>query len=500
MKCVFRCLLWLMCLFPLPAAGENVRFSLVYTSDTHGYIATDPDTIGLDRIAGLRQSLPAALLLDAGDFLHGLPLINLDQGASVVRLMKEAGYFAAALGNHEFSHGQPALARRLKEAAQEPGLHLLSANTRTESGDLLAEAWTETELEGVRICLFGLTTPETYTAASPSAVKGLSFEDPLETAQTMAGTLRKHGCSFIVALTHLGSTSRTEVTSLALGRSVPDIDVIIDGHSHLELEKRDGSGPLVVSPGAHGKRLGRLDVGFDTASGTVISLDNRLLTPADLAAVTPDRTLARAIEDLRLKESRLMSRVVARSAVSFPGDAARNRTQETALGDLCADALRDAYKTTLAIVNGGGIRAPLDRGPVRLGDVNAVLAFGGYAVSVKVTGRELRDILEQAYSALPAAGGGFAQISGFSVRLQPSNPPGSRVVNIVLPSGPVRDDRLYTLAVNDFLAEGGDNCPHLAGKSRLQMHTTMQDALIAFLARADTRRYAAPQGRIVMEP
>ena len=453
--------------------------TVFYTADAHGRIVSDGAIIGLDHIAALKRSLPGSILLDAGDFMHGLPLVNMGQGKDAVRLMRAAGYDAATLGNHEFSHGMDALRARLDEAAVDPRLPLLSANIRKGSGTLLSEPYTRIERGDVSVCVFGLTTPETTVSASPSAVRDLIFCDPLETADVVTRQLRGQGCDVVIALAHLGSTPSSSPSSLDLGRAVPDIDLIIDGHSHVELDHRPSAGPPVFSSGAHGHKIGRVDI-HRQADGS-LTMSNRLLSPDDLRSTLPDRDLALKLAALSTEQEQYLNEIVAHSPGTLSGERDLVRTREMPLGNLCADALRSAYGTDIALMNGGGIRASLDKGPVTRKDIASVLAFGGNAIALRLRGQELIDVLEHAYSALPHESGAFLQVSGCTVVLGLSDPPGERVRSVTLPTGPLDLAVEYTVTVNDFLAEGGDGMPHLAGKAHVRDTLTMWDALIPHL-------------------
>ena len=496
-SCIFALVFSLICAFSA-SASNTARLTLLYTTDTHGHIATDNRTIGLDVIAAVKNSLPGSLLLDAGDFLHGTPLATLSQGKDVISLMKEAGYDAAAAGNHEFAYGQDVLRERVAEADAPPRLSILSANVHTQDGSLLFAPSLETNMDGVNVCIFGLTTPGTVNQASPSTVIGLEFADLVSTARDMERKLRDARCDLVVALTHVGSDSQIPVKSTDIARQVPGLDLVIDGHSHVMLEKRTEQGTLVVSSGAHGKRLGRLDIEFDTDARKVMGITNTLLSRDDIKDVRPDPTLAARIAALEARQDAALSEVVGQSSLTLNGESHVVRTRETNLGDLCADALRSAYGADLAIANGGSLRASIGQGPVTRKDVMTTLAFGGYAVNFAVTGRELLDILEYGFGKLPGAAGAFPQISGFTVRVKADNPPGSRVLAVTLPGDrPLDMQQTYTLTVNDFLAEGGDGYPHFAAKSRGEAFMPIRELFARFLHERGTSGYPDTPSRIM---
>ncbi|MDL2307244.1 5'-nucleotidase C-terminal domain-containing protein [Desulfovibrio sp. OttesenSCG-928-C06] len=496
---------------PVAESGNIRTFTLFYTSDTHGNIVSAPDTIGLDLIASIKSAEPHSLLLDAGDFLHGTRLTDSDQGVSVFTLMKQAGYFATAIGNHEFSYGREALAQVRDIATKPPVLHLLSANVIGQDGRLMFEESATANVNGVQLCVFGITTPDTETHSNPEYVQGLLFNDPETAAASTVEKLQANGCDFIVGLTHLGSDGSTH-NSLQLAEPVDGLDVLIDGHSHLVVEHRQGDGALVVSPGAYGKLLGKLDVTFDTRRGKVESIYNTFITPEAASAYSPDPQVSSGIARLLEKDAVAMREVIGYSEARLVFNKSLMRSRETALGDFCADALRNAYGSKpftnqpladIAIINSGAIGAALPDGKVTRGDIHALARFGGHVVLLKVNGRELRDILEHAVSFFPAEDGAFAQISGLRAGVDATKAPGSRIVSLELPVSPcigfeeVKPHDEFVLAVNDYLASGGDGFPHLATKARLREDITLYEALSEHLKNRGSGNYSDADFRIV---
>ena len=162
-------------------AGPARPVTLFYSTDTHGRLSSDHESIGLDRIAALKKATPDSLLVDAGDYLQGHPTVDLSKGQSAVQLMKMAGYYAAALGNHEFDFGQDVLKIRIAEAAAGPNpLYLISANVLNADNTPFTRQAVTTEVGGLKIGFFGLTTTETAVQIHPRHVEGLVFTDVVQ--------------------------------------------------------------------------------------------------------------------------------------------------------------------------------------------------------------------------------------------------------------------------------------------------------------------------------
>ena len=488
-----------LCLYVLlavvPCWGGVSEFTLVYTTDAHGHIVSDADSIGLDVVAAIAARERNALLVDAGDFLHGLPIAVLTQGRDVVALMKEAGYAAVAVGNHEFDYGCGVLLRRADEAADGPRpVRLLSANVR--SGDLpLFDRTLVVERGGLRIGFFGLTPPDTGDLAAVGAVEGLTFDDPEAAARRAVRTLRRAGCDVVVALSHVEIED-----SRKLADAVRGIDIIVGGHSHVVADETR-NGVRLVSSGKHGEHVGVLTVLYDSELRDVIGTRNRLIAKEDAFLYEPDAELALRLELANAALAERLSEVVAQCDADLIGEREFVRTRETNLGNLTADAMRDAVGADGALMNGGSIRASIARGPVTRRDTLTAFPFGNVVLSKRVTGAQLLDILEHGFGKLPAADGRFPQVSGMVVRVRPWAQPGSRVLSVTMGNGaPLWEHRTYTLAVNDFVADGGDGYPHLQELPVECRAATLEEAFLERLRKDGASAYAGEStARILYE-
>ena len=158
--------------------------------------------MGFAKIAALAKRIleenPNTLLLDAGDTFHGTTFATLQKGRSIVEVMNEVGYDAMAAGNHDFNYGY----ERLVELNHMAHFPILSANVHYENGTRLLEPYVIKETAGIKIGLFGLTTPETTYKTHPNNVQGLIFTDPAEEAKKIVAEIRDQ-VDVIIAVTHL---------------------------------------------------------------------------------------------------------------------------------------------------------------------------------------------------------------------------------------------------------------------------------------------------------
>ncbi len=447
----------LLAIAALPgAARERSRsLTILYFNDIHGHMEPwKPDSKsaatvgGIARIAGLvakirrenRAAGRATILLEAGDVLQGTPMSTVFAGEPDIQAFNAMKLDAMALGNHEFDFGQKNIAR-LVGLARFP---VLSANIYHDDGRPFARATTVLEpVPGFRIGVIGLTTIDAPTTTFPTNVEGIRFDDPIQTARHAVPVLEQQ-CDLVVALTHIGIPEDRR-----LAREVPGVDVIIGGHTHLKIPEPEVVGDTIICQAEdYGKYLGRLDV---TVSGGKATLTHGELIPIR-DGLPEDRAVAAIVAGYSSKLKAQLSVVVGQSRVLLDGERGNVRTRETTLGNFVTDLMREATHTDIALTNGGSLRASIGAGTVTFGDVLTALPFDNTVVTVKLPGRSLRAALDYAASQNPDdLPGSFLQVSGMTYAIE-----GGRATDVRVGGAPLDDERVYTVAMPDFLLAGGD--------------------------------------------
>jgi len=488
----------------------GTKIVILHTNDTHGRVVGDGESIiGIDRIAAIYKNTPDSILVDAGDALHGLPIATLNRGADIVALMNEAGYDAMVVGNHEFNYG----AERLVELDGMARFPIMASNV-TRDGVPFMDDMAMMEINDVKIGLFGVTTESTANSAMPKYVEGLVFEDPVKVAREKAEFLRGQGALVVVALSHLGSKPYVGTLSTELAREVPEIDVIVDGHSHTTL--KEGlleNGVLIVQTGQYENNLGKVTITLE--DGRIKSKTASLIGFAEAQKTAPDEAVA-----LKLSEITAAQEVVLKESVGESKDEMSSlrapgvRTQEMPLGSLVADAYRAAADTDIAIANGGDIRADIKPGVITKGDIISVLPFGNTLMVKTVTPSLLRQALENGVSGIivdeqgninheGSAQGRFLQISGFSFVYDPTALAGERVVSITLNDGRnlSLDDNVtrISLAGTNYVMTGGDYYTML-GELPVDRELEAADETLAEYVRKHSPITAPAGGRITISP
>ncbi len=470
--------------------AQDGSFTILHTNDTHGRIEEGSYAgMGLPKIATLVNQYRNdgnVLLLDAGDTFHGQTIVNLNEGEAVIDIMNEMGYDAMTLGNHDFNFGQ----ERIKELEEMANFPIVAANL----DPTLVEPYVIKEINGMRIGIFGLATPETEYKTHPKNVEGLTFRSPSEAAQEMVDELEGQ-TDMIIALSHLGLSEGSEYTSRRVAENVSGIDVIIDGHSHTALE--EGlmvNGTLIAQAGEYDKNLGVVKV--EMVEGNLENMTASLVTKEDAADIEKDQAVVGLIEEIKAANEEITSAVVGKTSVELNGERENVRTGETNLGNLLTDAMLAKVDADVAITNGGGIRASIDEGEITKGEVITVLPFGNTTVVKELTGAQLLDVVEHGLSKYPATEGLFPQVGGMKVIFDGSRPAGERVIELRINGEPVEHDKAYHVATNDFMAAGGDGYETFADTETVVEAGGLEEVLMNYISEKGT---VAPseEGRII---
>lgn len=421
---------------------------ILHVNDLHGFATgykphgSDETQGGLPYLAGLVDRLRAekpTLLLAAGDMIQGNNWTNLFQGTSMIEAMNAMAFDAMVVGNHEFDFGQQTLMERIRQAA----FPVLGANVVGLEG---LTPYMVRELDGVKIAVVGVVTGEVPVSTHPRNVLGLQFLPPHDTVEKYVGELRgKH--DLIVVLSHQGLSADIE-----LAKRVAGVDVIVGGHTHTKLNKAMVVGKtVIVQAFEHGKVLGVLDLALK--KGRIVEVKSRLETVIPKMG-SQNAVVAAVVDTYRQRADAVMEKIIGEAESDLDGKHVRLR--ETNLGNLIADIMRRTAGADVALINGGGIRMSVRKGPIKVSDIYGVVPFDNYIVAIRLTGRQIRNALEHGVSGVEDEEGRFPQVSGLAFTYDPSRPRGSRVREVRVGGSPLEEDREYTVATNDFLAAGGD--------------------------------------------
>ncbi len=457
--------------------GDSVfDLFIVHTNDVHARVNAGEDgSAGYAKLATIiktaRQITNNVLVLDAGDVTHGTNFANLFNGETIGNLLVMTGYDAVVPGNHDFNYGAENILKLADEAEAVSDLKVLSANITDENGYLLLQPYQIYDFNGFRVCVIGLTTPDTKTKSHPKNTEGIEFDNPViyENAQA-AIDLAHEIADYVVVLGHIGTVADGEsgLTSTIICENIDGIDLFIDGHSHSVLSGDNYvNGTLVVSAGEYMNNVGVVDIlvkdGLVASENAFLISSEDILNPAEselakqygITEIPDDPEVAAYIADVNAAIEARFGEVIATIPTDLDGEREHVRTQKTNLSALVCDAITKESGADFTIVNGGGIRASLKAGDVTLGELNAVLPFTNIVTVCEITGDEVYAALEHGYSMLPETNGAFSQ-TDLQVVYDESRPAGERISKVLLNGEEIDRAATYTVATNDFMAAGGD--------------------------------------------
>ena len=502
------CALLALPLLSQASHAADFELTIVHANDTHSAAAgidgryaacreDDACTGGYARIVEavetLKKENPAVLALDAGDFWQGTHFFRTGGPQWALAAMKRMPWDVVTLGNHEFDAGCAETAHYVENLPMPVVAANVLPNPKCPLSKAPLKPYVVKTVGGLRVGIVGLANDEgrEVSAACPAT----TFEDRAQALRKVVGALEKEDVRHIVALTHVGYKA-----DIALAKAVPEIDVIVGGHTHSVLGNHphsegpyptvvkhpNGKETLVVQAGRSTRYLGVIKVRFDDEGRvTAYTGDLTELTPSmprDEATETFVRRSGEAVEKER-------KRVLATNKQHFYDGLDDCREGECLAGMWTADALLDwgrRFGAEAAFINGGALRAPLPIGPVTHADILDVHPFGNHAAVVTMPGSVILAALEHGLSEPDLKSPRLLQTAGLRYRVNPAQPIGLRVAAAeILENGrwvPIEGQKTYRIATTAYLLDGGDqfgmlkNLPPAIARGPLEA-TLLEDLL-----------------------
>jgi len=422
-------------------------------------------------IADQRNKLSGqnVVLLNAGDNFQGSLFYTTYKGKAETDFLNQLGFDAMALGNHEFDDGEDVLVPFLDQAKFPIlGVNIKPNNQSKANGKIKPSV--VLDVGGQKIGIVGAVTADTPEIASPGP--NIQFEDDVANITAEVKKLEGEGVNKIIALTHIGYPREMEAIA-----KIPGVDVVVGGHSHTLLSNNPddkGAGPYptmvdnpggykvpVVQAGSYSKVLGDLAVTFDDAGVVKEAKGDPIWLNKD---VVPDAAALAKIKEMKAPIEEAMKVEVGEAAGIIDGDRNSCRAVECTMGNLISDAILDRTKdqgVTIAIQNGGGIRASIDEGKVTMGEVWTVLPFQNTIATFQLSGKDLKDSIEAGLSEIEEGKGKFPQVAGLKYSFDKAVKPNEgRLKSLEVMDGdkwaPIDEAKTYTIATNNFVRGGGD--------------------------------------------
>ncbi|WP_142303689.1 bifunctional 2',3'-cyclic-nucleotide 2'-phosphodiesterase/3'-nucleotidase [Neobacillus soli] len=485
---------------------QNVHVQLLGINDLHGQLdykttVNGQSVGGIEYLAGYLKEREATnpsntLMVQAGDAVGASrPVSALLQDEPTIRFLNELGFDVGTIGNHEFDEGVAEMKRLIYGGAhpstekdfgafEGASFPYVVANVEDENtGKLILPPYVVKEVDGVKIGFIGVVTTETPTIVTPSGVAGVKFTDEATAINKYAAELKSQGIKSIVVLAHNAGTSSTDGTNakgsvVDIAKKVDkEVDVIYGAHDHAYLNA-DVDGKLLVQSYSYGTAFSDIDLTID---------------PITQDVVTKKGEIVRTFQNKEHLDAKIKAEIDKYQAYIAPivsvvvGDAANvitkkvNASGENAMGNLIADSMRVQTGAQFGFMNAGGVRDEIKKaGPITWGDLFAVQPFGNDVVTEKITGAQVRILLNQQWSETSYAK--IMLISGLTYTWSDKLSIGNKILDIYLPDGSKIDPKaVYTVAVNNFMADGGDGFTILKeGKDRVTQKTDL-DTLIDYV-------------------
>ncbi|MFN2546978.1 MAG: bifunctional UDP-sugar hydrolase/5'-nucleotidase [Myxococcales bacterium] len=525
---------------PAVAAAEGRRLMVIGINDTHGALLSVPpprwissstrsDIGGADWFAGYMDAIRAdyrakggeVVILDAGDEFQGTLISNEFRGRSVTDVYNAIGVTASAVGNHEFDFGMPVLKERIAQAKYPilaANIYLKGTKTRPD----WARPSAIVDQGGIKIGIIGLATKETPLTTNPVNIQDLDFAEGGPVAAAEADALRAAGATVVLITAHAGPYPPDNEIQHIAEAVQHKVDAIVSGHHHTAIGPPPlivGSIPIVQS-GAKLQNFSTIELTLDSSNHvrqfavndgslpkqggpqTILHTWNGM--PAEWRGhkVEPDGRVASILRDYDVQVRKLRETRIGETAVEL-----RKGGKDDLLANLCADALRSGagggLKAQFAFQNSGGLRiTEIPAGPITFGQIFDLYPFDNQQVVVSLPANQVRNALE----AVLHAGKGPLRVSGmrytidwdkFQAKNLKDAPPGAIVTEVIddstgqplcetkscTPSScqSVCAQGTYTVAVTDFMANGGDGLTMLKDAPRQIGSVLARDVIVAYV-------------------
>jgi len=482
---------------PVQGAGPW-NLTLFHTNDTHSYFLPRPAVWRDDgkMVGGViplawhledqRKTATADLFLDAGDFMTGNPVCNLEEdgvpGVAIARMMTALGYDAGVIGNHEFDVGRENIAALVPYF----GFPLFAGDIVDEEGrPVFRRDPLIVEKGGLKIGIMGFSCNGMEEVVAPSRFSGLAMTDQAELARKLVEEI-DHKTDLIVLITHNGVDGDKELAKQLEGSG---IDIIVGGHSHSRLKQPvlEG-GILIVQAGSKMTNLGRLDLKVE--DDRVVEYSGRLINLWS-DGTHADQQMTQLVQGYEHQVMAEFGQTIGTTAHKL-----KKGRGESNLGNWLADVMRETGDADVGLLNSGGIRKAMNAGPVTALDIHEVLPFANAVVTTELTGRQLGAVVQQNADAAVGGKHGILQVSGISYTYRPA-PDGetAEVLEILVGGKPLNLDGAYTVAMPDYVAMMAHVYLNIEMPPVEDLGVTMSAAAIASLKKSGTIT-AQIEGRI----
>jgi len=436
-------------------AAEQI--TLIHFNDISNVESRDQEPVGgaarfLAAIKKEEEAKPCVIF--SGNAFSPSMMSTLTKGEQMVPILNTIGTQCAVFGNHDFDYGLDVFTQH-REKTEFPWI--ISNVIDSESGQPLGggKVHHTIEWEGRKLGIIGLVEREWLDTVSTLDKEHLDYTDYIDAASMLATELKRKGCEYIIAVTHM----RTD-NDVRLAEKVPEINLILGGHS-LVYEKRKVNGVYILKSGSDFRQFSKINLDF-RETPVVVEIECIDVTKD----IEPDEELSKKLEEYNDIEETKTDEILGKLGSDLDGRFSTVRTSESNLGNLMADVAMAALQADCALLNAGTIRSNTKhaKGEFKLKDLLSILPVIDSLVLIDVKGEHIHQALENGVSQWPKLDSRFPQVGGITFIFDPAKPPGSRIDPAYIKIGTEYMDKHqhYKLATKSALASGEDGYSGLA--------------------------------------
>lgn len=479
---------------PQTALAETTKtFDIVEVTDFHGTLnpvgSTQPVAAVLAKqIKDIKAANPDTVVLSGGDMFQGSAPSNILKGQPVIDMMENIGFDAMALGNHEYDWGINKVIDPQNSVLKGTSIPILAANVYDKtSGKPVSYTKPDLMLEkdGIKIGLIGVVDNKEFaTTILPDLIKDVDFKDPAPIVNQLAKDLKSQGAQMVIVLAHMGAyadkSGAVNGNLIEMTKQLSGVDAVFGGHTHSIVTTKVNGIPVGVA-NANGKGYLDLKVTLN-ADGTVSTGDMNYRDDVPLYTAQPPSVDAE-VQTIVDKASQELGPTL--NEILGTTDTGLTRTQSAApygdssLGNWASMVTKDAAKTDFAFSNNGGLRCDIPKGDIKTGDIWTLMPFDNTIYTMTMSGAQIKTVLENAVQD----GGVGIQEAGMSFTYDPAKPTMDRVTSMKKSDGStIEPTKTYTVAVNNFMATGGDKFVGFNDPAIVDKHDTgmlVRDVFIA---------------------
>ncbi len=484
--------------------GNYKNLTILHSNDLHGdFLAEKLDMAllgGISMLSGyinkVRNEEKNVLYAIAGDMLQGSVIDSEFKGISTIEIMNLLAPDIASIGNHEIDYGLAHLLF-LERCAKFPivNANLFIKNPYTR----LFQSHKILKVDGMNIMFIGIITDEILMGMKKDMLGSfVDVEDAAREVGHICNAYRGTDIDFTILLTHVGFEKDKQLAAIL----DPDwgVDLIIGGHSHTLLEQPEKINDiLIVQAGVGTSQVGRFDIVIDTDQNAVHSYKWKLI-PIKSTYCPRDELIEQTILRYKRETDKKYNRVLCRfpRALTHP-----NRYQESEMGNLFADILKDDFAVDVMLIGSGSIRKTTVSSMITLGELLEIFPYDDKAMQVSVTGRQFKRMLRYVFRDEMLEGGHteFYQVSR-GLRMVFDRQAGDFSV-LTFEHQPIDDERIYTVGLQGYHYQNFADCfgfsveeVYQNGKPRM-LTTSLLDVLVERLSVACMIN-AQVEGRILI--